>query len=143
MKRMYRLPDGSEETVEGSPEELVEYERIRKLNETPKTKEAPVLKRKKEILKGAPEAPQLSPELFEMFRKMLEEQAAKSPSPFPPLDVRPVCWSCGRQGCYGGHSCPNRITPWPQPTVIFGSSTSDGTAGFSWGDDYEMDLPVG
>ena len=98
MKRTFKRADGTEETLEGSAEELAEYER--------RLRESEGRGPKPGVLKGR-ELGDLLKDLLE--RPEVDELARKFHRPYwPPGPIWVVsCSICGRVGCDGNH--------WPQP----------------------------
>ena len=103
MTKRVKRPDGTEETVEGTPEEIAEYERA--LNEG-----RPATKRKPPILKGK-ELEELQQWIRENIAEVLRRidalpppiQITQYPSTFiqPPLPI--WCIYCGTYGCNRSH----------------------------------------
>ncbi|MBV9125646.1 MAG: hypothetical protein JO112_20035 [Planctomycetes bacterium] len=78
MKRTFRHPDGTEETLEGTAEELAEYEKKLKREQQEK---------RPDVLKGAPDVVYV-------------------PYIVGPLQVQPYpqpCWVCGQYNCHQTH----------------------------------------
>lgn len=105
MKRTVRKPDGSEEVMEGTAEELAEYER--KLNS--ENRQQPV---KPGVLKGR--------ELEELLEEFFKD--TPRPQPFPDWPTRPdyfwitSCSVCGLTGCAANHWIQTDLLPgesWP------------------------------
>lgn len=91
MKKHLKRPDGSEETVEGTPEEISEYERI----SSGKAKVVEQAKRP-EVLKGAP----IDEEQLREFMEQLERQLNPVVQPiiYPPIFLT-SCSRCHRYPC--------------------------------------------
>lgn len=78
MKRTFKRPDGTEETLEGTAEELAEYERKLKREQQ---------EQRPDILKGAPAQPIYIP--YHVYY---------------PVYQRPErCWVCGAENCHQTH----------------------------------------
>lgn len=85
MKRTFKHPDGSEETFEGTAEELAEYERKLKREQQEK---------RPDVLKGAPDVVYVP----------YYVQPYVPPAQYPPIFVNPQpCWVCGAYDCHQNH----------------------------------------
>jgi hypothetical protein len=118
VKRTFKRPDGTEETLEGTPEELAEYEKKlqRESAQTPK---------KPETLKGAPVD-------YTEIAKILEEAAKKIPQrePWYPDDwyrAKPIwivpCSMCHCNPCNCRWHYP--LITWTGTTAAIGVNTHD------------------
>lgn len=119
MKRTLKRPDGGEEVLEGTAEELAEYER--QLREGPKKPQRPGVLRGREL-----------EEQLDGLRKIIDDLHPR-PAPWTPLNPLPwqpwqpgpiwvtSCPTCGRVGC-GGQCWPTLL-----PHITCGTVTLGGT----------------
>ena len=108
MKKTFQQPDGSFVTIEGTPDEIRQYERILEKEREPKQKQGSLT----DVLKGQ--------EAQDALRKLLDELASPPRSdppaiPFrpaypPPAPYQPWCIKCGTSPC----TCWITYPMWPQ-----------------------------
>lgn len=114
MRRTFKRADGTEETLEGTAEELAEYER--RLRE--QSKPAP----KPGVIKGKG-----LEELIREIQAVPERVAERVRGPWPNWDPGPIwvvsCPVCGRVGCDGNH-WDQPLNPWPHFTITM-TTTAD------------------
>lgn len=101
MRKVVKRPDGSEEAIEGTPEEVREYERIVENDRIPKQKKVP------EVIRGSEQTSDRSKSLKEMLDEMKRNWGRKrNPAPSPwhpwtspgPIWITP-CPICHRNPC--------------------------------------------
>jgi hypothetical protein len=102
MRKVVKRADGHEETIEGTPEEIREYERIVENDRVPKQKRAP------ELIKGRggdPEPDDSSSKLRRLLKEIEERNRKLSPpTPWQPwVSPGPIwitsCSQCHRNPC--------------------------------------------
>lgn len=115
MKRTFKRPDGTEEVLEGTAEELAEYER--KLNESEKKQPKPG------VLRGKSQQEEALRELAEAAKRIAGAAERNTPVPWLPYRTHPIwivsCSVCGRVNCDGNH--------WAQPLYPYITLTTSVT----------------
>ncbi len=107
MKRTNKRPDGTEEVLEGTPEELAEYER--RLRE-------PAKKPKPDVLKGSEAESETAREWRQLLKDLADISRLSQPVyvPYlipPPILVDPQpCWICGAYNCRQMHIWCGSVT---------------------------------
>lgn len=113
MKKIVKRPDGTEETVEGTAEEIAEYERRLRGETNEGRKKPPILKGK-----------ELEDEILRLVNEELERrkyqatidwqrffQEFKWPAVDPaPYQFQTACWYCGLIGCNQVHTWCGTVT---------------------------------
>lgn len=146
MRRTITLKDGQQITIEGSPEEIAEYERIvreREANEGQKKDESPRRKGKR-ILN---EDEKKLAEYFETFKKMIDEYVKNYPTTIIPhvKHCNPECYACNGRAWFGVvppdcicfPKCVEKVlSPYPEYTIT-STTVDDGTTNYvvygGWG----------
>jgi hypothetical protein len=99
MKRTFKRPDGTEETLEGTAEELAEYER--KLNESERKAPKPGVLKGREL--------EAVPDQLRRLQEAIDRFSDRMPLYWPRPD-NPIwivsCSVCGRINCNGYHGFP-------------------------------------
>lgn len=128
MKKTNKRTDGTEEVLEGDPEELRKYEDLQKAPEQAPITESP---KKPGILHGAPEldGKPLTDSEIEMIRflrnfKLPEQKFSPIQERWYPQYPDPIwityCSTCGRTNC-GGQCWNLRPYPWITYTTVTGN----------------------
>lgn len=118
MRKVVKRPDGHEETIEGTPEEIREYERIVENDRVPKHKKAP------ELIKG--KEGEQTPEQSKSLKRLLEEIEERNrkmqpvPTPWQPWVSPGPVWIASCSMC---HCSPCACRQYWMPTTI--TMTSD------------------
>lgn len=122
MRKVIKRPDGTEEVVEGTAEEIAEYERQIREGSRPRTKKPPVLRGAE--VDGKP----LTDEeivMLRAYRLGILPQKEYVPQPYPVYPITPLmpyllerpCGFCGVIGCRQTHVWCETITVTSDSTV--------------------------
>ena len=107
MRKVIKRPDGSEEVIEGTAEEIAEYERQIREGNRPKSKKPPVLKGAEVDGQPLTDAEVAAVRLMRLGLLPQKEYVPMwQPTVYPPIWLQPQpqpCWYCGIIGCKQMH----------------------------------------